>query len=194
MGTRGRKRKQGKREANGKLSRKPEQVAQRLNEAFDREEREALAVGVEARMRLWKVPEALSRDQKLGSFVGRLCMAREISLAQYDAAMKWLESCEAHSWAIASPKRPNAVDINAARGAPTAPENLSLVARIMEKHQGAKKAVQAEQDILGLHAHLFGALQYLVEQDVELHHLVGDLRYALNALARFYKLEEREAA
>ena len=194
MGTRGRKTQKGKREPNGKLSRKPEDVLERVLEQVDREVRETLMTALGARVRVFGVDPANCMDQRAGSFVGRLRMSRELSQPQYEAAMKWLESCEEHSWAINAPKRPNAMDLNRVHGNPTAPENVDRLARIMARHKAAKAAIQAVQNTMGAHAHLFGALQYLVEQDVELNHLVGDLRVALNVLARHYGMEERVAA
>jgi hypothetical protein len=190
--TRGRKRQMGKREPSGRLSRKAVDVTARLRDALDRDERDTISVGVEARVRVHHVEPELSRDQRAGSFVGRLCMTRVISQHQYEAAMNWLTDSENYSWAVCAPKRPNAIDLNRVHGSPTRLENVALVKRIMARYKGASMAVRDAQLELRNRGNLFGALEALVLRDIELEHMVPDLRCALNSLVRFYGLVSKE--
>lgn len=194
MGKRGRNRKQGvKREPGGRASRKHVDVMARVMEQVDRDVRETLMTGLEARVRVHGIQPENSRDQMAGSFVGRLCLQRVISRVQYDAALAWLEDMENHAAVILAPRQPGAVDLNAAKGR-NDHENVDYATRCMSRYKAANKAVQDKQNELGPHAHLFGALDTLVRRDVPLEHLVGDLRTALNALVRHYRLEGKKAA
>lgn len=191
---RGRKPKQGKREPNGDLSRRPADVQARLNDAMDREERETIAVAIEARQRVLDVPPQQARDQMAGSFVGRLCLQRNISRVQYDAAMTWLEDAESYMWAMGSPRTPGAMNLNAVRGAASLHENTSAARRSIRRYELALKAVTERQIELRNTANLYGALSICVVKDAPIEGLVGDLRIALNALAKHYGLEGRKAA
>jgi hypothetical protein len=192
----GRKRKSGKRESDGRLSRDPNEIDKRRREAWDRSEKEAAAVGIEARQRLFGLEEEMARDQRAGSFVGRLRMAGVLSQIQYEAAVKWQEGAERYSWAVGSAvgKRPKAIDLNRVHGSPTRTENVALVCGIVAAYRKADNAIREAQLELKGRGNLFGALDALLIRDVELYHLVSDLRCALNALAKLYRFEEREAA
>lgn len=196
MGRRGPRRKPGTREPNGRLSGKPQNVSARLNDALDRDERETIAVAMEARQRVFGIVLEECRDQRAGSFVGRLRMRGELSQPQYEAAVKWQEGAERYSWAVGSAvaKPPKAIDLNRVHGSPTASENVALVRKYVADYRVADKAIREAQLELKGRGNLFGALDALVLRDVELVHLVPDLRCALNALARHYRFEERKVA
>lgn len=195
MGKRGPKRKNGiKREANGRPSRKPGDVAERLNQAHDRDERETLSVGLQARERVFGIDPKESRNQMAGSFLGRLVLQKQISRAQFDAGMSWLDSSDRYQWAMGSPRSPGAVNLNAVHGAATGVENIGASVAAKARHEAAMRAVQAKQIELRGSANLFGALDVCVVRDQPIEHLVGDLRMALNALSRHYGLEARRAA
>jgi hypothetical protein len=196
MGRRGKARQPGKREPNGQLSRKPADRTSRFLDGLERDERDTLAVGIEARVRVHGVDPERSRDQMAGSFVGRLCMTRQISRQQYDAAMTWLEDCENYSAAVHSPRQPGAVDLNRIQGSNGDYENVERTRRAITRMigdkergiRGAMQAVQAAQLEVRGQGNLFGALDAILHRDQELQHLVGDLRVGLNALARYYGL------
>lgn len=193
MGRRGPKKQSVKREPNGRASRKATNVMERVLDQVDRDTRDAITTGLEARVRVHGVPPENSRDQMAGSFVGRLCMQRNLTRHQYEAALAWLEDMENHAAVISAPRSPGAVNLNAAKGR-NDHENVDYATRCMSRYKAANKAVQDKQNELGPHAHLFGALDTLVRRDVPLEHLVGDLRTALNALVRHYRLEGKKAA
>jgi hypothetical protein len=194
MGKRGPKSKHGKRELNGRLDRSPSEVTKRVLDGFDAEQRDALSVGLEARQRVYGVPEKDTRDQMAGSFVGRLCQSRSITRAQYEAALTWLEDATNYSHVQRSPIEPNAIDLNATRGGVDNYENITRTEHIKARHKAASNAVQDAQNEIRGNGNLFGALDACVKRDAVCWHLVGDLRIALNALAKCYGLERAAQA
>lgn len=189
----GRKRKPGNREKSGKLSRKPEDVAVRRKVAWDAAERDALSTVLDTRMRLFGLSETDARDQKAGSFIGRLYLSAQISRAQYEALTMWGESAYANAAITPGPKGDTALDPNRVAGISWA-ENEERDNKIRERHKKYVKAVQEKQNELGLSANLFGALYECVQRDRDHYHLLGDLRAAANALAKHFQLQERMAA
>lgn len=187
--TKGRRRKSGKREPGGKLSRKPADVAARANDAYDRAERDALSVGIEARLRVHGVAPGSAIDPMAGSFIGRLCLQRVITSQQYDAAMRWLEDSRLYSIAVGAPHAPGAVDPNRTHGRESGYENVARTLHITARHDAAREAVQELQNELRGTANLWAALNYIVRRDEELYHMVGDFRLVANALVRHYKLD-----
>jgi len=196
MGRRGPKKQSVKREPNGKISRRVQEVAKRFYDNLEREEVQTLSVAIEARERLHSLDKSSSRDQKAGSFIGRLCLNGVVSNDQYEAAMTWLEERAAYLVAVAAPREhPGAVDLNRVQGRPVGAAHVTRDLSAVERYEASKKVIQDQQNELRGLGHLFGALQYVVEQDLPLHHLVGDCRTALNALSRHYKrVASRRAA
>lgn len=193
MGKRGRKSRAGKREPNGRLSRQIEDVVTRLGEdriLADQQERATVAPAIVARSRVFGVPVAIGLDQRAGTFVGRLRMADELTLHQYIAAELYRDQCEVYAFAMAAPRQPGAIDLNATRGT-TNTENVEASQRACSQYEKALEAVTAAQNKLRLRANLYGALNLCVVQDRELPHLVDDLRLALNALVKHYGLGKK---
>ena len=189
------------REPNGRLSRKIEDVRNRQYAKLDREESDNLSVAVAVREVKWGLSPKDSRDQKAGSYIGRLCISGEVSKAQYEAAMYWLEDSENYSRAMSAPRQPGAIDLNATKGT-TNYENVDWVRRVKARYcgedgkGGALGAIQAAQNELRGRGALIAALYEIVLRDHEIYHLVGDCRTALNALVRYYGIgtKERKAA
>jgi hypothetical protein len=205
-------RKTGAREPNGQLSRKQQEMRDRAFSEYDREERETMETGLAARERQFGLPRvkaddkgrpvAVSRDPMAGSFIGRCCINGELTLLQYDAAMRWLSDWEAYSRAIQAPKSPGAVQINDAPkgGYDGDYENVGKALGSIESYDKAKRAVQEAQyeasNGIGCRFALLGVLWHLVQQDMNRHDMLPELRTALNVLVRHYKLgaKVREAA
>lgn len=190
--TKGRKRKAGKRENNGRLSRKAVDVAARIDMAnadLDRAERATVSVGLEARVRMFGVDPRHARDQMAGSFIGRLCLQRVITRRQYDAAMQWLEDSMRYSIAVAAPHAPGAVDLNRTHGRASDYENEAVTRHAVAVYEAAREAVQNLQNELRGTANLWAALDYIVRRDEEVYHMVGDFRLVANALVRHYRMD-----
>jgi len=183
--TRGPKRKPGKRDASGRLSRSHDETIARHAAVHDQQERETLEVGLSARVRVWGIDPKMSRSQMAGSVVGRLCLTGELSREQYDAAQSWLSDLRNWRQCIAAP-RIGAVDLNAIRGGGTEIESEVWYRRCCERMKEARAAIQQAQNALQLRANLWAPLDLMVGEDRSVLHLVGDLRLALNALSHHY--------
>jgi len=188
-----------KREANGRVSRKP--IDKQVRDAAEivAEEWEAMATAIMARWRVHGVPMSQVRDQMAGSYIGRLCLSGELSRVQYDAGMAYLAERHDYHVAIAAPKQMGAVDLNAVHGRNNG-ENVARSVAAVERYEGTDTtpgiigAIRQAQEELGNTANLWAAIDLCLIRDVELPHMVGDLRLVLNALARHFGLENRRAA
>lgn len=196
MGRKSHRRKEGKREQSGKLSRRAVDTAARAalaRDGLDREQQETISVGLEARQRVFGVPVPLSRDQMAGSALGRYCLQGHITRVQYDAGVQYLADCDDHSRAIGTPGIPRAVDLNAI-GGQNNHENVAKARAAIARYDAMVKAVREKQFEVGNMGNLFGALDAVIRHDVMLDHLLGDLRTALNALARHYGVDGGQRA
>jgi len=191
MGKRGgRKRRIGKRETNGKLSRRIEDKQARRSI----DEQSAMQVAKEARQRVFGVSEADSATELAGSVCGRLLLQGSISREQLDAAIAYQETYAAFQRAIDAPAPPRAVNIGGfSSGAPRdmSPDQCEK----FKARWKAAKSVLTELDIAQRGTSVtYAACDYIVLNDRFLPHLFGDLRLGLNALARHYGLVARRAA
>src|SRR5690606_21424519 len=132
-------------EANGRLSRKAPDIMKRLVGEHDKAEREAMRTGIEARHKHYGYDAKTAKDQMAGSFVGRLVMGREISLQQYEAAMRYCEVYREMQIAVGGPKPSGAVNLNATKGLP-GPENVDRSAKALADWRAAEKAIQERQN------------------------------------------------
>lgn len=181
-------RKQGKRTGSGILSREKEQRAimrELEGKKYDTEQKETLMPNLEVRVKKHGVPPSEALDQRAGSFVGRLCLRGEISKQQLAAAEQWMEERAAYLAAINCPPGDQAIDLTRTPGRNNG-ENVERSVTAMRRFEASKQALKEAQNAIGLRSNLYAAMNLLVERDQELHHLVGDLREALNALARHY--------
>lgn len=193
-------RQSGKREPNGRLSRQADQVAARLRERFkdmDQEQRDTIQPGIEARQRVYGLDTEKAASPAAGTFLGRLYLNKEISRTQYEAGILWADHTEAYQHAIAAPKQPGAVDLNATKGSSNY-ENVAATRRAVARMTDAREAIQNEQYSLANQGSRFALLFVLwtaIERDEERYDIVGDLRVALNCLSRHFGLMgERKAA
>jgi hypothetical protein len=194
MGKRGPKREDGKREPNGRLSRRTEEQHQREATKLERDEWDAMYVALLARWRVHNVPLAEVRNQMAGSYVGRLCLNGEVTQTQYDAALTYLSERRDFHMAVGAPKEDaTAIDLNAVHGRSGA-ENVERDRLAKAQWEATRKAIAAKQEEEGLEANLWAALDLCLHRDMELPHMVPDLRSVLNALVRRYRLVSREAA
>jgi hypothetical protein len=194
LGKRGPKKQPGQREKNGRLSRQPNIEAQRKLDGLDREQRDTLSVGLEGRERVWGVKPQHSRDQKAGSAIGRFCLQGQVTQAQYDAAMLFLESYQRNLRAIDAPPQPGAVDLNRTHGRPVGRENPAQLAQWRQEYRAACDAIQEKQNEIRLQGNLYGALYELLVRDTQLDYLLPNARTAMNALVKHYRLDGRIAA
>jgi hypothetical protein len=181
----GRKRKNGKREPNGKLSRRNDDKQQRRTI----DEQSAMQVAKEGRQRVFKVSAEDSGTELAGTVCGRLRLIRSISGAQHEAAKAFAATYAAYQRALNSPRSPKAVEIGAATGRGEGPDltpeqhikalgDWDRVTRLLSRANGYHRG-----------ATLYAACDYLILRD-EFHiHLVPDLHIALDYLVDHYGLK-----
>lgn len=179
----------GKRESNGRLSRRRAERAKRYTEGLDKMEREMIAVGTEARQRIYGVSASLSRDQLAGSAIGRLVLGDMLTRVQSDAAFLYEQDARAYYLTIEGPQQPSAVDLDRVQGVSNT-ENVKRKLIAKARYEGARNAVQEAQNAVRLRSNFFGALQHCVMMDQSPVNdvMMGSLREALNALVRHYGL------
>lgn len=162
----------------------------------DKEQQEIMLPALEARQRQFKdlVPYQLE-DQRAGSIVGRLAMGGQkndgLSMVQYEAAQRYHSDHAAYLRATGSilPQQPKAMDLNRIHGSADNPENVSKITRIIRHWQNVQQTIR-EAAMFNRNSNLFQALDLLVIQDRDIGRYRGDLRLALNALAKLYSLIE----
>lgn len=153
----------------------------------------ALPANMEAillRMKMFGLSEADARDQKAGTFIGRLNLTDKKSLisnSQYDAAVAFLEVYDKYKRAIGAPDASK--QSGGFGGGESSEDHARWCQAAKAKYDAAIDAVRTEQ---GLHenrgSNLYAALDYLVCRDEQHWHMVGDCRLALNALAHHFGL------
>lgn len=176
------------------MSRKPIDVTTLLNGKLEAHEREELRIGVEARYRLYSEPYGIQpgqlRDTDAGSFVGRLRLAKQITMQQCEAANRFAEVHHAMTLAVGGPKPSGALNPNASHGMPGA-ENVARSVKALEDWRLMLKAIQARQDKLRGQGALYAALDICVTRDADCPHLLDWLRIALDTLAAHFKIGDK---
>jgi len=160
------------REPNGRISR-----ARSVREPADR-----LALVVRARQLGVSVEQA--RDPRLATYIGRLNRLGKddgLSYAQYQAALTFLQIRNNWLRAIGSP----AAHYEERIGLSDEQNQEEAVKRDKARYEAMRQALK-EAQFDAPHENLYAALQYLVIDDLELPHMVGTLRLALNALDRHF--------
>lgn len=166
----------------------------------DKEQQEIMLPALEARQRQFKdlVPYQLE-DQRAGSIVGRLSMGGQkndgLSMMQYEAAQRYHSDHAAYLRATGSilPRQPKAMDLNRIHGNSDNPENIGKITRII-RHWTNLKAYLTDAAHQYRNPNLFNALDSFVIRDMDSGPQRGDLRLALNALAKFYAIPGMEEA
>ena len=181
----GRKKKNGPREANGRLTRAMNPTKPKTIEA---ENESPLAL----RAKVFGLTPAEARDQKAGSFIGRLQIVHQrdkndqsgISQEQYDAAIRFLELRNQFHKQIGSA---DAI-YERAEGSlsmMTEDERQDQWAKIKARWHDVTRCIQDAQN--QTRGNLWAALDYCVVRNESCGHMIGDLRLALNALAKFFE-------
>lgn len=141
--------------------------------------------GIALRMRVFGLTEKEARDQKAGTYIGRLCLAGirnstdGISQPQYDAATAYLEARQNFKRAVKSPDA--LASGNGGGSGLEGPGYDQWCQRAVAKWEGIKQAIYAEQEI-HTGANMWAAVNYLLDRDEQMPHMIGDLRLALNAI------------
>lgn len=181
----GRKRKNGPREPNGKPSRAKVPTSPKVvvpeNES-----------PLKLRAAVFGLTLAEARDQKAGSFIGRLQMLHVrdktdpsgLSQAQYDAGIRYLELRNQFHKQIGSGE----AIYERVEGLVTImseDEREEQWSKIKARWHDVRDCIQQAQN--QSRGNLWAALDYCVVRNESHGHMIGDLRLALNALANFFE-------
>lgn len=186
MARAGRKRKLGVKRVNGRISQRKEDVMKRREET----EQEVTATAREARIRVFGVEAQDTMNPDTATVPGRLKRAKVINAGQLKAAYRYEACVTAYRSAIGVPK-PGAAEGFRPVYLATEQERYD---RAKARYDGAVDAILAE-NALHRGCNMPAALELIVLRDVDVPHLHGDLRLALNALAHYFGcVEEDEGA
>lgn len=159
----------------------------------------AMDTAVKARMRLFGITYEEGKSQEGGTTVGRMLIAKEITIDQYRAAERYAEVKNAFQRAIGAV--PDA-------GVPPPPpefergvsdfESFCKQARLTwsgDERTGAVGVVGVLRNVMVEHRspNAVAALDVFITKDAYEPTLVGDLRLALNALHRHFTTERKRA-
>lgn len=179
-----RKKKRGKREPNGQLSRR---VADRPATAL--EAAGNMAVVIDARMRMHGLSRETAARATAGFALGRLVEGKEISSDQMTAAQYFIADRDAYHRGILAPG-----GTKEARIAPTGDETTyeQFVARARQRWESVQEVITECCREQGNNLPK-QALDMIVLRDIETPSHTGALRIALNALVRHYLVGKRRA-
>lgn len=188
-----RKRKTGKREPNGRLSRQKADVAVRVQES----EADVKSVVINARLRQgvplkWADTLAEVGRPNVGTIYGLMRLRGELDEDQFQAALKyiqkrqdWLRAIKAQGGSVYC-ESPSAASLDDPRAyeawyAKTKETWLDILDVFQELSNVTRSPIKAAVD-------QFCVVGHYVE------HMVGDLRLGLNALDRYFSKAEKKAA
>lgn len=191
MARAGRKRKQNVSRVNGRISQRQTDVQRRRQET----EMEATETARMARIRVFGITAEDAMNPDTATVVGRLKRAGVINAGQLMAAHRYEACVASYRAAIAAPRDRVGSDLNGVGGVSPVPEDEARYIRTRDRYFAAIRAVLDEN---GLHknrgGNLPGALDAIVLRDIDVPHLHGDLRLALNALSHYFGCAEEETS
>ena len=152
-------------------------------------------LALEARARMTGIAIEHAHDQQAGQWLGRLHMAYQrwekgrarqdnpqpemsISTAQYHALLTYQT---AHNNYLKAVGAPGAIFDGGGQGLGDEDAAETWARHCKMKYNSAREAIQAAQNTSP--GNLWAALDYCVIQEMEMHHMLGDLRILANALA-----------
>lgn len=179
------------REPNGRPSRRKVHVQERE----DMTQREAQSVAIAARMRHTGLGEAVvsinhAGRPNAGTMHGIMCLRGELSREQWDAAEWWIGKRAAWLRAIDTPRQ--GTGDTGAGGITDDDRHAEWCAIAAATWAAVTACVQAAST--DTRQPLAAALDVILARQHYLHHMVGDLRLALNAIARQFLSGQRKAA
>lgn len=179
------RRKRGRREPNGRLSRRKDDVSERVSEV----EREAKSVVIDARVKMWGMSREEAGKSTAGYFLGRLAAGKEVSPAQLTAAQYLIADRDAYQRAILSPGA--LAERHVGTGDETSYEKFCK--RAKERWEAANEVIDecCREQKTDLPKQ---AIDMIVYRDISVSSHVGALRIVLNALSRHYLIGRRVAA
>lgn len=148
---------------------------------------EVMSVALEARQRVFLVPETQAKLAEAGSVIGRLLLTREIGRHQFEAARKYEEVVALANAAILARGFPTPGDLNRSGGHDdsdgTEPGYVARCKAATDKANHCWRALREAGQLCRW------AVDTIVIEDQPVPHAIGDLRLGLNALCRVLKIE-----
>jgi len=189
MAKAGRKRKVGVKRVNGRISQRKDDVIVRKAET----EAEVTATAREARTRVFGVDKLDTMNPDTGTVVGRLKRAKVINAGQLKAAYRYEACVMSYRTAVCAPAVRGNTDMSGGTASEYLSNEVDRHKRAIARYEGAARALLDEN---ALHKHrgsnFPAALDTIVMRDVDVPHMHGDLRLALNALAHYFGCIEEE--
>lgn len=177
---RGRKRKAGPREPNGRPQRRSVGTA----------EQDAMRTAIEYRQRVFGISPVDVRDQKAATLLGRLCLSGAVSEAQWQAGEDWLKLVNSVYSAVNAPRGfRTAGSMALALDEDAETERYRL---IKARFDAANAAIEEHAPVVERIARM-RVLTSVVVNEVDVPTLHGTLRMALNGLVRYFKTEAKGA-
>ena len=181
MGQMGRKRRAGvPRHPGGKIIQK---IAQQERE------RETKATVIDARCRLFKMTKKDADTQEAGHALGRAYRLGVITLHQFRAGEEYERIQRDHQKAIGVKKQGSGSDLNRTGGFDASegddPDYVDWCAAARRRYAETRRALLETPTPLASHA-----CETWILAGIEAWSLIGDLREALNVLARLYRVDQ----
>jgi hypothetical protein len=180
----GRKRKPGKREPNGRVARGPDRRVSA--------EQDVMSVAVGYRTGVLGVKAAHSLDQKAATLIGRLQLSGAVSEAQWQAGEDWLMLLNAMYAATNAPR--GFKSAGASSVSPLNEEEESRRYRALKERFDAANAAVEDRAPVAERIERFKALRAFLVDQIDNPKMRGTLRMALNALAHHFGHQRAKAA
>ncbi|MGX5708251.1 hypothetical protein [Brucella lupini] len=148
-----------------------------------------------ARMRIFGMTASEALSDLASDNLGRLHMAYKrdksegISTSQYDAAERYREVLNDRRKAECSPAAH--YDQTGTVGTSDPDDYEKWVVRAKQAYSDARRAIE-EAQLEARNSNIFAAVQFMLENDQYLPHMIGDIRLACNALHRHFFTQTRK--
>lgn len=149
----------------------------------------AFRAAVQARVRMFGLTEKAASDARAGTVIGRMVIQHTLSQAQYDAAQKYIEIRHAYLRAIGAKQ-----DFREPLPETEGDGDYESFCRRARAIFSAMHEVITELCVELRSPAPSAALDVFVVRDTYLAHLEGDLRLALNRLAKYFASGRKRAA
>lgn len=151
-----------------------------------------MSVAKAARVRIHKVAPEHAGTDLAASVVGRLYLNGDLEPEQLGAARLFADTYATYQRVMDSPRPPKAINIGGASG--PEPRDVSPeYAQRARSQWGTITGVLQAANNAHRSATIYAACDYIVLRDLELPHLIADMRLGLNAIAQSYGLAARAA-
>lgn len=165
------------REPNGRPQRPPKRE----------DEKRVMKVAVSARMRVFGLSEGDAKQQFAGSFVGRAHLDGLLSRDQLDAAHTYAQTIMNYRTAIQAPDRLR----NGSGGDLDDQEYTNRCQAAVNRFNDMVRSLREVDRTEGINS--LGVLEPAILRDADMHHMIGHLRLALNAIHR-WETKQKHAA